>query len=314
MTKFDVKSNKRRDIKMKCPKCGKDVTLQNRKVGVDEQGNAIYNQYAVCRDCKKQWNLDKQRAKKAAEIPLEPDTAAMPIVEYMEAKKRQAASIDLEKTKMIQKKAPAQSEEAEETPRYSNIPSQEVRVKRERVVKKNYEDMLSTDPEKKRKKSKPKPQPIEEEREEEFEYDDYEEDTPRFRVLRVLFGIISLAAFGFFTYQGIIVGLDNITSGSEAATGTTFIILALGMLLSGLLLLILQKKNHIVAFLFPTIFCIAAAAFGFMKFDGDRMLLLGSIGTAAEGALLLILTIFSRMSGVQEIDEENDDEEEEEDE
>ncbi len=50
---------------MRCPKCGKDVELQNKQVGVDENGKPIFNEYAICRDCKKQWNLDKQREKKA---------------------------------------------------------------------------------------------------------------------------------------------------------------------------------------------------------------------------------------------------------
>ena len=45
---------------MRCPKCGKDVELQNKQVGVDENGKPIFNEYAICRDCKKQWNLDKQ--------------------------------------------------------------------------------------------------------------------------------------------------------------------------------------------------------------------------------------------------------------
>ena len=51
---------------MKCPKCGKDVILQKKQVGVDENGNPVLNEYAICKDCKKQWNLDKQRAKKSA--------------------------------------------------------------------------------------------------------------------------------------------------------------------------------------------------------------------------------------------------------
>ena len=51
---------------MKCPICGKDVELRKKRVGVDELGEPVFNQYAICRDCKKQWNLDKQRAKKAA--------------------------------------------------------------------------------------------------------------------------------------------------------------------------------------------------------------------------------------------------------
>ena len=51
---------------MKCPICGKDVALQKKQIGTDENGEPIFNEYAVCRDCRKQWNLDKQRAKKMA--------------------------------------------------------------------------------------------------------------------------------------------------------------------------------------------------------------------------------------------------------
>ena len=51
---------------MKCPICGKEVELQKKQIGTDENGEPIFNEYAVCRDCRKQWNLDKQRAKKMA--------------------------------------------------------------------------------------------------------------------------------------------------------------------------------------------------------------------------------------------------------
>ena len=37
-----------------------------RQVGTTESGDPIFNEYAVCRDCKKQWNLDRQRARKIA--------------------------------------------------------------------------------------------------------------------------------------------------------------------------------------------------------------------------------------------------------
>ena len=53
---------------MKCPICGKDLDLQNKQIGTSENGDPIFNEYAICHSCKKQWNLDKQRAKKIAEI------------------------------------------------------------------------------------------------------------------------------------------------------------------------------------------------------------------------------------------------------
>ena len=51
---------------MKCPICGKELELKNKQIGTSENGDPIFNEYAICRDCRKQWNLDKQRAKKAA--------------------------------------------------------------------------------------------------------------------------------------------------------------------------------------------------------------------------------------------------------
>ena len=57
---------------MKCPICGKEVELQNKQVGTDASGTPVFHEYAVCRDCKKQWDLDKQRAKKRAEKATHP--------------------------------------------------------------------------------------------------------------------------------------------------------------------------------------------------------------------------------------------------
>ena len=78
---------------MKCPKCGKDVILQKKQVGVDENGNPVLNEYAICKDCKKQWNLDKQRAKKSAPKP------AASVAEHTEAApKQEAPKAPVEKT------------------------------------------------------------------------------------------------------------------------------------------------------------------------------------------------------------------------
>lgn len=49
---------------MQCPICKQELVIKNKKVGETENGEAIYNEFAICHDCKKQWNLDKQRAKK----------------------------------------------------------------------------------------------------------------------------------------------------------------------------------------------------------------------------------------------------------
>ena len=222
---------------MKCPKCGKDVILQKKQVGVDENGNPVLNEYAICKDCKKQWNLDKQRAKKSAPKPaasVAKHTEAAPKQEAPKApvekteetkateQKKIAEHTDEQKHPVQKKKRPASerpvsehserpkkkrpvsdhSEEAprkkrpdseasdavpkkkrptpadsktrvisvpeefkqepsEEGQRYGNIPSEKVRAKRERAVKKSYEDMLASDPDRKSvHKRKPAPKPV----------------------------------------------------------------------------------------------------------------------------------------------------------
>ena len=70
---------------MKCPICGKELELRNKQIGTNENGDPIFNEYAICRDCKKQWNLDKQRAKRAAKkaaekpVPEEKAPAEKPV-------------------------------------------------------------------------------------------------------------------------------------------------------------------------------------------------------------------------------------------
>lgn len=490
---------------MKCPICGKDVELQKKQVGVDEQGTPIFHQYAVCRDCKKQWDLDKQRARKVVPDPAEnsekPEAPAVktekgkkegsapeavhknavvkkgssgekkhegkvdstalprpvrrkpsseqnvsqkPVQEKPSAKKESAemgtagspplekkaprhampekpstekkasrkpvskeASIDKlaaqktgegnrpstakaprkpgpggvssekrprrpesekpvsekvgvprakrpsgvpasEKTsaerqvsgKAPMKKRPAganvkpgnealsgdthrkkavhKTADGSDEQRYGNIPPEKVRVKKEHAVKQGYEDMLSTDPNHKPvKKKKPVPaenvQPVKKERPAqvkqrpdtkaslEDEYDDEEmeyEDIPaRFHILRIIFGIISILAAGFFAYGGFFEGLDNIASGSTVSTGTTFIIFAICMLVSGLLLLIMQNRNTILAFILPMIFYLGAAVFMFLKRQDNKMFLYCAIAGAVLGVIFLVLGIISRNSG-----------------
>lgn len=533
---------------MKCPICGKDVELQKKQVGVDEQGAPVFHQYAVCRDCKKQWDLDKQRARKAvpdtavntgkAEAPpVQPEkdpgehkgtapdashkpgavkkapvgsaapekkepkkpAAAHPFPEGMPSRKAAAGAAPAE-GKVSRKSAPGSnpaggeapgsvsgkapgdgeasrkaapakaagegkaprkpaSQEAsserkvprrsanetasaeERTPRksadgaapaearaarraqaggtspekrirkpdghkpsgekagtprpasakrppavasaeqasekrpsgkppvkkraagapvnpaaehlaegapkrkavrksmaesgeqrYGNIPPEKVRTKKEHAVRKGYEDMLSTDPnykpvKKKRTLAEEEVQPVKKERpvpakkrpdtkaslEDEYEeddeadYDDTEYVTARFRVPRILFGIISVLAAGFFAYGGFFAGLENIASGSTVSTGTTFLIFAICMLVSGLMLLIMQNRNTILAFILPMIFYFGAAVFTFLKRGDDKMFLFCAIGGAVFGLIFLVLGIVSRNSDGYDDSDDYDD-------
>lgn len=533
---------------MKCPICGKDVELQKKQVGVDEQGAPVFHQYAVCRDCKKQWDLDKQRARKAvpdtavntgkAEAPpVQPEkdpgehkgtapdashkpgavkkapvgsaapekkepkkpAAAHPFPEGMPSRKaaagaapaegkvsrkpapgsnpaggeapgsvsgkalgdgeasrkaapakaagegkapRKPASQEASSERKVPRRSANETASAEErtprksadgaapaearaarraqaggtspekrirkpdghkpsgekagTPRpasakrppavasaeqasekrpsgkppvkkraagapvnpaaehlaegapkrkavrksmaesgeqrYGNIPPEKVRTKKEHAVRKGYEDMLSTDPnykpvKKKRTLAEEEVQPVKKERpvpakkrpdtkaslEDEYEeddeadYDDTEYVTARFRVPRILFGIISVLAAGFFAYGGFFAGLENIASGSTVSTGTTFLIFAICMLVSGLILLIMQNRNTILAFILPMIFYFGAAVFTFLKRGDDKMFLFCAIGGAVFGLIFLVLGIVSRNSDGYDDSDDYDD-------
>ncbi len=170
-------------------------------------------------------------------------------------------------------------------PKYSNIPPKKVRANREEAVKNNYETMLATNPDNDEISKK--------------------KVVPKFRILRVLLGILSLAAFGFFCYKGLIAGLDDVTSGNLTSIGSIYIILAACMLVSGLLLLILQKKNGLFAFLLPTLFYLGSAVFAFFMKTKDLFFLYVAVIMAVMTIILLILTFASR--GNDEYDDDFDD-------
>ena len=37
---------------MKCPICGKDVELKEKQIGTDENGEPVFNEYAICATAK----------------------------------------------------------------------------------------------------------------------------------------------------------------------------------------------------------------------------------------------------------------------
>lgn len=135
---------------MKCPICKKDLEIKNKKVGVTEDGEPIYNEYGVCHDCKKQWNLDKHRAKKKAEAeqkakPVKKVTASKamedPVKEFSEA--LEASYADHPAANRPKRRRPEQEEPKKQV--YSNIPPKHLRESREQEIKANYQNMLDED-------------------------------------------------------------------------------------------------------------------------------------------------------------------------
>jgi len=379
---------------MKCPICGKDLDLQNKQIGTSENGDPIFNEYAICHSCKKQWNLDKQRAKKiaakkaaeekakaeaaarAAEEKAKAEAAARAAEEKAKAEaaaraaeekaKADAAARAAEEKRAARREAKARArkeaiarlaadkgiseEEAErilkerararkaaaqkaatdatatdnsEEQKYGNIPAEEIRDKREKAVRKGYEDMLATDPDSKVAKKKKKEEAetakakedvksrkmddYDDEKSSDDEYDDeyeYVDEYPRFRPGRIILGIISLLAFGFCIYKGFVTGLSTSGADVTSAPGMNYVIVALCMLVTALLYFIMNNRDTLFAFLIPMILYIGCAVFAFLK-HGDEFELLILAGVSGVLAVIsLILAIASR--GGDDYDDEDD--------
>ena len=390
---------------MKCPICGKDLDLQNKQIGTSENGDPIFNEYAICHSCKKQWNLDKQRAKKiaakkaaeekakaearaaeekakaeaearAAEEKAKAEAAARAAEEKAKAEaaaraaeekaKAEAAARAAEEKRAARREAKAlarkeaiarlaadkgiSEEEAErilkerararkaaaqkaatdatatdnsEEQKYGNIPAEEIRDKREKAVRKGYEDMLATDPDSKAAKKKKKEEAETAKAKEDVksrkmdDYDDeksfdnedddeyeYVDEYPRFRPGRIILGIISLLAFGFCIYKGFVTGLSTSGADVTSAPGMNYVIVALCMLVTALLYFIMNNRDTLFAFLIPMIVYIGSAVFAFLK-HGDEFELLILAGVSGVLAVIsLILAIASR--GGDDYDDEDD--------
>ena len=390
---------------MKCPICGKDLDLQNKQIGTSENGDPIFNEYAICHSCKKQWNLDKQRAKKiaakkaaeekakaearaaeekakaeaearAAEEKAKAEAAARAAEEKAKAEaaaraaeekaKAEAAARAAEEKRAARREAKAlarkeaiarlaadkgiSEEEAErilkerararkaaaqkaatdatatdnsEEQKYGNIPAEEIRDKREKAVRKGYEDMLATDPDSKAAKKKKKEEAetakakedvksrkmddYDDEKSSDDEDDDeyeYVDEYPRFRPGRIILGIISLLAFGFCIYKGFVTGLSTSGADVTSAPGMNYVIVALCMLVTALLYFIMNNRDTLFAFLIPMILYIGGAVFAFLK-HGDEFELLILAGVSGVLAVIsLILAIASR--GGDDYDDEDD--------
>lgn len=340
---------------MKCPICGKELELKNKQIGTNENGDPIFNEYAICRDCRKQWNLDKQRAKKAAAKASAPAKDAAPKTDAASkttpvpnvkkatqkaedgktaapksgtaAKSVSRADAASDSGSASPAKRPVKKRPAENMPtddleekRYSNIPPEKIRTKREKAARQSYEDMLATGtigkPVKKKRSledeedraasksasstpegrkntpAKPAAKKLEPEYDDDYDDDDYYEDTPRFRVMRVILGILSLLGFGYFAYRGFTTGLSSTTDNGVA--GMTFIILALCLLVSALLYFIMMRTNSIFAFLLPMIFYLGSAVFAFLRKGDDLQLFVAAVVAAVLAVVSLILAITSR--------------------
>ena len=121
---------------MKCPICNHELEIKNKKTGETENGEAIYNEFAICHDCKKQWNLDKQRAKNNTKTDAEKKAPAAEAPTPKKKKRRPAAKTSSASPERPLNKKPRSTTEASVEPTGSNAPETPKPKKKKRPVPK----------------------------------------------------------------------------------------------------------------------------------------------------------------------------------
>lgn len=101
---------------MKCPICENELEIRTKKTGENKNGDAIYNEFAVCHNCKKQWNLDKHRAKNSTSAPAE-EKEKTPAQPPRPKKKKKRPVQSSEGAVKINKPSVEKTDEAQEVPR-----------------------------------------------------------------------------------------------------------------------------------------------------------------------------------------------------
>ena len=146
---------------MNCPICNKELEIKNKKVGENANGEAIYNEFAICHDCKKQWNLDKKRAKIKAAAQAQEEKTVEKSIETPVIPTADAADVN-KPVRKVKKKRPVnpdagQMEEAkkevvkEELPVIESIADAPTRV----IPTEELEAKLQEKPRKKKRPVRP---------------------------------------------------------------------------------------------------------------------------------------------------------------
>lgn len=126
---------------MKCPICKNELEIKSKKVGESANGDSIFNEFAICHTCKKQWNLDKQRAKKVAEAKAAKEAADTKTIEKEQETTTTVSKggtaenppIPTEQPKKKRNKRPVDSKGIDkELPKESTVSSAEERPKKKK--------------------------------------------------------------------------------------------------------------------------------------------------------------------------------------
>ena len=261
---------------MKCPICEKDVELQSKQIGRNDDQEPIFNEYAVCFTCKKQWNLDKQNSKP---VNSEAATAKKPKPTDKERiPSRKPKSVD-EKQAPSRKPKPVRSEA--KASKAKNRSNSATASSSRRPEGKNSSPRKRTTQSTKASTGKGAAPSL------------GEPPKAYFRIIRIILGILSLLAFAYLIFRGFMAGLDSIALGTADGTNIVFIGLSICFLITAVLWFMMQKKATILAFILPMIFYLGGSVYAFIGRGGEHRLLSASIVGFIFAVLCLILALLS---------------------
>ena len=251
---------------MKCPKCKESTELQKRQVGLDDYHEPVYNEFAICKSCKKHWNLDKMRARKAE--AADSNQAAEAVADlrpigYNGSKQKKKSTKPDPKTSG---KTPGNSANK------SKPSSSSVTTKKPSREASNLSRSRQRRGTRKENAEKPVLLPT-----------------------RMVFCVVSLIGFGYWITQGFRAGLDSI-EGIPSEYSSIYIILAICFLVAAVFWWLLRGKNAFYVYFLPMISYFIGAYVTFSHREEASHLLIATIASAIFGILCVLVAALAKMS------------------
>ena len=269
---------------MKCPKCKGITELQKRQVGLDDYHEPVYNEFAICRSCKKQWNLDKIRAQKAEALEkrnlLEHSpllVGSRSIVTRADSKKTSEGAAALHPTGYNDS-----SQIKKSTKPGTKTPGKSANKSRHRsLAETTYKSPreVSASAQSRQKRSNRRENPTK----------------PALLPVRMAFCLMSLIGFGYWITQGFRAGLDSI-EGIPSEYSSIYIILAICFLVAAVLWWLLRGKNAFYVYFLPMISYFIGAYVTFSHREEASHLLIATIASAIFGILCVLVVALAKMS------------------
>jgi len=247
---------------MNCPRCKNSTELQKRQVGLDDYHEPVYNEFAICKPCKKQWNLDKIRAKKAEALERKKAAGAVadlrPIGYNDSKNKRKPAKPGVKTLEKPPNKARhrSSSDTSRESTRKASGSSRS-HQKRGASVKRT--------------------------------------EKPALFPVRIIFCVVSLIGFGYWIAQGFRAGLDSI-EGIPSEYSSIYIILAICFFVAAVFWWLLRRKNAFYVYFLPMISYIVGFYITFSHRAEASHLLIAAIAGAIFGILCILVAALAKTS------------------